>query len=113
VPVTPIARDWFNSTLTSQAAKGLGKYDTALRTNNGRNALQDAMDELADAVQYVTQAEMERRALEAALAAARTALEWYADLANHQDDPKTSYSEVDYDGGDMARRALAALEPRQ
>lgn len=43
----------------SQSAIGLKKYGTVLKTNNGRDANLDAMQELADALQYITQKETE------------------------------------------------------
>ena len=49
----------FDSALTRQRAKGLDKYGIELHTFNGRSALRDFAEEIADALQYGTQAIME------------------------------------------------------
>jgi hypothetical protein len=46
--------------IEAQSAAGLKKYGTVLKTNNGRDALLDAIQELADALQYATQEQMQR-----------------------------------------------------
>jgi len=43
----------------AQSAAGLKKYGTTLRIFNGRDADLDTLQELADALQYTTQADME------------------------------------------------------
>jgi len=45
----------------SRAHFGLEKYGTTLMTHNGRDAIEDARQELGDALQYVMQAKMEGR----------------------------------------------------
>ncbi len=54
-------RAWleFWTALRHQYRKGLERYKTPLMTHNGRDAGQDAMQELADAVMYVQQLRME------------------------------------------------------
>lgn len=54
------ARDFFESILQHQEAKGLAKYGTALMTDNGRNALLDLFGELVDAIMYCSQALLEQ-----------------------------------------------------
>ena len=66
-PVTPVARKWFIDTLGSQVDKGEAKYGVRLHSHNGRDALQDAMDELVDGVQYLAHARMERDELHDAI----------------------------------------------
>lgn len=46
-----------------RARRGLETYGVPLTTHNGRDALQDAREEVADALQYVTQARLEGRAV--------------------------------------------------
>lgn len=58
--VTPYARDKFLRMLDEREAQGIATYGTTLQTNNGRDALRDAQEELLDAWEYVCQAEMER-----------------------------------------------------
>ena len=60
--VAPHARDFFESVLEQQSAKGLAKYGTPLKTFNGRNPLLDLLGELVDAVVYCSQAILEQRA---------------------------------------------------
>jgi len=48
------------SDLESRAVEGVKRYGTLLKTHNGRDALQDALDEALDLVMYLTQAIMER-----------------------------------------------------
>lgn len=45
----------------ARAQFGLEKYGTALETHNGRDAVEDARQEIGDALQYVMQAKMEGR----------------------------------------------------
>jgi len=56
--------DW-GETRYKQYKKGLETYNTPLMTHNGRDAGQDALDELVDAGRYITQLRMEKEALEA------------------------------------------------
>ena len=58
--VRPHVEKLFSEILAAQCAKGEAKYGTRLQTFNGRDALNDALAELVDAVQYVTQMGMER-----------------------------------------------------
>jgi hypothetical protein len=46
--------------LNARAEMGLHKYNTLLMTNNGRDALQDLLEELLDAVMYLKQFMLER-----------------------------------------------------
>ena len=52
-------------TFNHQVEKGRETYGTELMTFNGRDAGADAMQELADAVQFVTQLRMENEYLRA------------------------------------------------
>ncbi len=58
-PVTPVARDLFNSMLTEREAKGIATYGTSLMTHNGRDASLDALEECIDLWQYLTQLRLE------------------------------------------------------
>ena len=69
--VTPVARDEFLRLLDQQEAKGVETYGVTLQAGNGRDALQDAAEELVDAFKYLQQARMENAQLQADLAAAR------------------------------------------
>lgn len=51
------------SLVEARAAYGRAKYGTALQTHNGRNPLEDALQELGDLLMYVQQAKMESRDL--------------------------------------------------
>ena len=57
-------RDFFEAALQHQEAKGLVKYGTPLETFNGRDPLTDLLNELVGAVQYCSQAILERMARE-------------------------------------------------
>lgn len=59
IEVYPHAVANITHTLEQQYAKGKAKYDTVLETFNNRNAVQDAFEEMADLVQYVTQISLE------------------------------------------------------
>lgn len=59
-PVTPEARSLFNDMLEQRERIGIERYGRSLHTNNGRDALQDALEEAIDLWQYLTQARMER-----------------------------------------------------
>lgn len=63
VDVTPIARDLFLRMLLRREAKGIATYGTTLRSENGRDAVRDALEELIDAWQYLVQIGLERDAL--------------------------------------------------
>jgi hypothetical protein len=65
--VTKSAVDAIVSAITSQAEKGQAQYGSPLMTFNGRDAGQDAIEELADATVYVQQLRMERNDLVVAL----------------------------------------------
>jgi hypothetical protein len=54
--------------LQGRAAEGLRTYGRPLQTNNGRNALQDALEEALDLAQYLKQACMEQEAEKARIA---------------------------------------------
>ena len=57
--ITAEAKADFNSALDDQVSYGLRKYGTQLQFANGRSSVNDALLELADAVQYITQAKNE------------------------------------------------------
>ena len=59
-PVCVAAQQRFNALLVSQRMVGEMDYGVPLATFNGRSAYLDLMTEMADAVHYATQAEMER-----------------------------------------------------
>jgi hypothetical protein len=59
--VAELAKEEFERTLERQFVKGWEKYGVELTTFNGRNPFVDAMEELVDAFQYVTQASMEAK----------------------------------------------------
>lgn len=59
--VGPEARRLFEAILQQQEAKGLEKYGRALSTDNGRDALLDAMQEAVDLWQYLAQLRLERQ----------------------------------------------------
>lgn len=63
--VTPVARVLFGEMLTARERKGIKTYGTTLRTHNGRDAVQDALEECIDLWQYLVQIRMERRSLDA------------------------------------------------
>ena len=46
--------------LEARGRRGLDTYGTPLKAHNGRDALTDLREELADALCYLTQAQMER-----------------------------------------------------
>ncbi len=74
-PVTPAARTTFLAMLDQRERKGIETYGRSLHTQNGRDAVQDGLEELIDAWQYLVQVRMERAALERALAEARAEVE--------------------------------------
>ena len=64
VPVTPVARQVFLDLLAQQEAKGIATYGESLTTDNGRDPIQDALEELVDLFQYLVQARLERAEIE-------------------------------------------------
>lgn len=50
--------------ITQRRLYGMEKYGTTLQTDNGRDPIEDCKQELGDALQYWTQAEMEGRDVE-------------------------------------------------
>ena len=60
--VTPVARRVFFEMLDSRERKGIASYGTTLQTFNGRDAVQDALEEAIDLWQYLTQIALERDA---------------------------------------------------
>lgn len=61
--VEPVARVTFNQMLTSRTERGIQTYGMPLTTDNGRDAVQDALEEAIDLWQYLTQIRLERDAL--------------------------------------------------
>lgn len=61
--VANVVEQVFPAMLKTQVEKGERKYGVRLTTFNGRNAYEDAAQELVDAFQYVTQLDMERVAM--------------------------------------------------
>ena len=59
-PVAPYARKRFRKLQKQRAAAGLVTYGRPLETYNGRDALQDAMEEAVDLWNYLCQMELER-----------------------------------------------------
>lgn len=57
--VPPAVYEAFNATLIRQDRKGRQKYGTPLQTHNGRDAGEDAWQELVDLAQYLTQLRLE------------------------------------------------------
>ena len=54
-----MSRDDVVRALEARAAAGVAKYGRPLQTHNGRDAREDARQELLDALMYLAQAEME------------------------------------------------------
>lgn len=65
----------------ARAHFGLEKYGTTLMTHNGRDAIEDARQELGDALQYVMQAKMEGRDVEELRGLTQTLLELIDDCS--------------------------------
>lgn len=65
--VTVAVIEW----LHERRERGIAKYGTTLQTFNGRDPVADAMEEHLDALQYLGQWRMERRALMEQVATAR------------------------------------------
>lgn len=60
--------------LAERRERGIAKYGTTLQTFNGRDPVADAMEEHLDALQYLMQWRLERRALMAEVEQLRGAL---------------------------------------
>jgi hypothetical protein len=60
--------------LQERKAFGLEKYDTVLRSHNGRDSICDGAQELLDAIVYITQARLEDRPVLDLLPLAQTVL---------------------------------------
>ena len=56
----PVVIDRVIEALKQREARGLQTYGTRLQPHNGRDALQDALEEVLDAAMYIQQAIMER-----------------------------------------------------
>jgi hypothetical protein len=67
-PVTSEAILSLTETIVGQSAKGQQKYGRELETFNGRDAGQDALEELADLAVYLTQMRLERAEVDRQLA---------------------------------------------
>lgn len=61
--VTPVARGSFLELLERREIRGIATYGTTLQTFNGRDAIQDALEEAIDLWQYLVQIRMERDVL--------------------------------------------------
>ena len=57
--VTPIAQGSFIALLKQREQKGIATYGTSLQAENGRDAIQDAMEECVDLWQYLVQLMLE------------------------------------------------------
>jgi hypothetical protein len=68
--VTPYARSEFERMLSEREQQGILTYGTTLQTFNGRDAVQDALEEAVDLWQYLVQLKMERDVLRARMQAA-------------------------------------------
>lgn len=62
IVVEPIARAKFNNMLTGRTRCGVTTYGGPLTTDNGRDAVKDALEEAVDLWQYLTQIALERDA---------------------------------------------------
>ncbi len=58
---TTLAIDKCGEVIAAQCAAGLKKYGTVLKTDNGRDAMLDSLQEMADTLQYLTQKIMEQK----------------------------------------------------
>lgn len=63
--VAPIARGRFLRMLLEREAKGVQTYGTTLQAFNGRDAIQDALEEAIDLWQYLVQISIEHTELTA------------------------------------------------
>lgn len=57
--IWPLAGANYNAVSTEQYTKGMERYGVELTTFNGRNPFRDAMEELVDLSQYMTQMNQE------------------------------------------------------
>jgi hypothetical protein len=64
LPVTPVVRALFLKMLEEREKKGIETYGRSLHTDNGRDPIQDALEEVIDAFQYLVQARMEASELQ-------------------------------------------------
>ena len=62
VNVSPVAIRRLSDLIIQRSKQGMLTYKKPLQTYNGRDALQDCLEELVDALQYLIQAIMEREA---------------------------------------------------
>lgn len=74
--------------LQARADWGLAKYQTYLRTHNGRDAMVDLYQELLDAVMYVKQVMLERETVDDQLARLRSLVISILDNWRNMDPPK-------------------------
>lgn len=59
IDVTPRVRERFNNDLTERERRGIETYGRSLQSHNGRDAGQDAWEELIDLAQYLEQLRIE------------------------------------------------------
>ena len=90
--VAPWADTWKEQIRVEAKERGLASYGTELETFNGRDALQDAMEEMHDAWMYVSQARRELMFKDTRIA------ELEAALRDVMVNPLCSYDD-DYDWG--------------
>jgi len=57
--VTPVAEQEFVKAIREREQVGIATYGVSLQTHNGRDAIQDAMEEVVDLWQYIVQIKME------------------------------------------------------
>ena len=69
IDVTPVARGAFLALLKQREQKGIATYGRSLQTENGRDAIQAAMEECVDLWQYLVQIRLEHAARVARIAA--------------------------------------------
>lgn len=74
-PVTPVALRLFVEMLAERERTGIAEYGRSLHTNNGRDAVVDALQEQIDGFQYLVQTKMEREREHRILRAWVTALD--------------------------------------
>lgn len=100
--VTPAARDTFLLLLAEQDRKGIAAYGVTLQAGNGRDAVQDALEEMVDAFKYVVQSGIEREQLRAenerlraALVAADALADWVGWwLSARREEEASKFSEM-------------------
>lgn len=103
--VTGAAREAFNRMLDEREAEGIATYGTTLQTHNGRDAHKDLAEELIDAWQYATQAEMERADL---LARAEAAERQADDNLQRAIQAEMTRESVAFDRDHLLTRVMAA-----